>query len=169
MKILICLLLYLFFYSICYSQSQREFNLKKDIGNFSELMTEKDTICVLSDFRICTGIRFEKDLITKKENQVYIQIWVEDSVKGKATYEKKAYNFNASDSLNFEYVYKKLQTRNVKNKRPKPTFKLIHNNKDTLILHTFGLVDKIQIGSYLFKIKNQLYPDKDYYKPIEIP
>ncbi|PXY02614.1 hypothetical protein DF185_00535 [Marinifilum breve] len=71
--------------------------------------------------------------------------------------------------LNFETIYSKLQKRTIPNKSASLRFEIVHNKRDTLKLYSYGLVDILRISSYLTRIKDQIYFDKDYYKPIQIP
>lgn len=155
---------------LVYSQTDgKSFDLVRDIGNFSELMTKLDTIIVYSDLSICYGERYERDIITKKNDNVFIQVSVNDNFKGNVDYEKRMYKYDKSDSLNFETLYLKLQKHIIPKHRSSLSFKIIHNRKDTLNIFTYGLMDIINVSRYIAKIKNQLYFDKDYYTPLLIP
>ncbi len=141
----------------------------RDIGNFSELMTELDTIFVRGDYSICGGEYFETDIITKKNDSVYIQVLIDDDIKGKMNYGKRLYQYNQSDTLNFETIYSKLQKRNILNHRATLRFEIVHNRKDTLKLFSYGLMDILKISINLAAIKDQIYFDKNYYKPPKNP
>ncbi|PKQ65901.1 hypothetical protein BZG02_02550 [Labilibaculum filiforme] len=155
---------------LVYSQTNdRSFNLVRDIEKFSELMTELDTIIVYSNLSICHGERYEKDIITKKNDSVFIQVSINDDFDGNVDYEKRIYEYDKSDSLNFETLYFKLQKHTIPDHQPSLRFEIIHNRKDTLNLFTYGLMDIIDVSRFIAKIKNQIYFDKGYYKPLIIP
>lgn len=155
---------------LTYSQSNiRSFKLARDIGNFSELMTELDTLFVTGNFSICDGEHYETDIITKNNDSVFIQVLIDDNIKGKMNYGKRFYKYNKSDTLNFETIYSKLQKRITLNNPDSLRFKIVHNRKDTLKLNTYGKIDILKISSYLANIKSQIYFDENYYKPVEIP
>ncbi|MBN2598643.1 hypothetical protein [Labilibaculum sp.] len=141
----------------------------RDIGNFSELMTELDTLVVYSNFCICAGEDYQTDIITKNNDSVFIQVLIDDGIKGKMNYEKRLYLYSKSDTLNFETIYSKLQKRNILNHHANLRFEIVHNRKDTLKLFTYGLMDFLKISNYLYEIKDQIYFDKEYYKPLQIP
>jgi hypothetical protein len=167
MRVLFILVIILSSRVLVFSQkNDKSFNLVRDIGNFSELMTELDTIVVKGDYSICGGEYFETDIITKKNDSVYIQVLIDDDIKGKMNYEKRLYQ---SDTLNFETIYSKLQKRNILNHRATLRFEIVHNRKDTLKLFSYGLMDILKISINLAAIKDQIYFDKNYYKPPKNP
>jgi hypothetical protein len=128
-------------------------------------MSEEDTILVFADLRICDGVRYEKDIITKRNDTVFIQVFIDDDFFGKVDCGRRVYNCNLSDTLNFETLYSNLQNRLVNEKNQSLTFQITHNRKDTLNLYTKGLMDILWTVGYLASIKDQIYHDKDYYKP----
>ncbi|PXY02613.1 hypothetical protein DF185_00530 [Marinifilum breve] len=83
-NIILIILLVIFKASTVFSQTNdKTFDLVRDIGNFSEFMTELDTIVVNADFSICNGEHFEKDIITKQNDSVFIEVFIENDFKGK--------------------------------------------------------------------------------------
>ncbi len=155
---------------LVYSQSKNSsFELIRDIDKFSVLMTELDTIIVYSNLSICQSERYEKDVITKKNDSVFIQVSINDEFEEIIDYEKRLYKYDNSDTLNFETLYSKLKKHHIPKHQSSLRFEIIHNQLDTLNLFTYGLMDAIGVSEYVAKIKDQIYHDKDYYKPLVIP
>ncbi|WP_321516575.1 hypothetical protein [Marinifilum fragile] len=154
---------------VCSQTNISSFKLNRDIGKFSELMTELDTIVVYSDWSICQSERYEKDVITKRNDSVFIQVSMRDDFNGGVDYEKRLYKYDNLDSLNFETLYSKLQYHSIPNHQSTLRFQIIHNRMDTLNLFTYGLMDAIKISEYTGKIKDKIYADKDYYKALTTP
>lgn len=170
MRVLFILAAILISNELVYSQNNdNSFKLTRDIGRFSELMTELDTIIVYSNMSICHSERYEKDIITKKNDSVFIQVSVNDDFDGIANYERRFYEYDNSDTLNFETIYSKLKNNSIPNHQSILRFEIIYNQSDTLSLFTFGLMDAIKVSEYIAKIKDQIYYDKDYYKPLLMP
>ncbi len=130
MKAIWMLLLILISSLLGFSQkNHNSFNIVRDIGNFSELMTELDTIVVKGDYSICGGEYFETDIITKKNDSVYIQVLIDKDINGKISYEKRLYLNKKSDPLHFETIYSKLQKRNILHNRSNLRFEIVHTEK----------------------------------------
>jgi len=170
MRVLFILVAILISNELVYSQNNdNSFKLTRDIGRFSELMTELDTIIVYSNMSICHSERYEKDVITKKNDSVFIQVSINDDFDGIAHYERRLYEYDNSDTLNFETIFSKLKNHSISNHQSTLRFEIIYNQSDTLSLFTFGLMDALKVSEYITKIKNQIYNDKDYYKPLLMP
>ncbi len=169
-KLLMTTCLVLFSNVLTYSQDHNnQLDLKKDIWNFSNRMSDYDTIIVNADLCICTGERFEKDIITKRNDTVFVQVLIDDDIDGKVDYGKRIYKYDINDTLNFENLYSSLQNHLIPNHQKSLIFQIIYNGVDTLNFYTYGLMDKLRVAGYLAQVKDKIYFDKDYYKPIPIP
>jgi hypothetical protein len=169
MKALFIFVLFIISNGLVYAQTNDStFNLATDIFNFSELMTEKDTLRIKTDMWICENEREENDLIIKQGDSVIIHVQVFENGKkfdfGIRKYEPKKY-----DTLTFENLFLKLENRVINRERTSKTIEIIHNRKDTLTFCTHGLMEKLFVSNYTWKIKDQIYFDKNYYKPLPIP
>lgn len=145
------------------------FDLNRDIANFSELMTELDTLVIKTNLCICSGEHYEKDIITKSKDSVFIQVFINNDIKGSMAYEKRSYAYIKSDTLNFESLYSKMQKLINPSKNGTLRFEIVHNRKDTLKLYSYGLMNSLAISKHLYKIKDRIYFNKDYYKLLKIP
>jgi hypothetical protein len=154
-------------WTFCQTQN-RPFELVKDILHFSELMTEKDTLVINTDLWICETERYERDLITKRGDSVFIHVkGIED--RKNFEYGTRVYEPQKYDTCNFETLFLKLKNRTNNRDCNSKTIEIIHNNRDTLIIWTGGLMEKLFVSNYIWKIKDKIYFDKDYYKPMPIP
>jgi hypothetical protein len=158
-------------YEVCSqnSTSKESFSLIPDICNFSNKMTDSDTIKVNLDLDICDGQRSEKHLLTKRNDSVFIEMTAIDAGQ-KDIYPQRFYcNFD-HDSLTYERLYcKRLHNDTIKRHDPRYVFIEIIHQTDTLTFWSKGLMDKIITSRYLWEIGRQFYSDFEHFQPIEIP
>jgi hypothetical protein len=155
----------------CGSQKQeteiqtKTFDLKKDIYNFSEEMTEKDTLYFLADLSVCLGRSYYHSAVTKENDTVYISTKAIDETGEPVVkyFAKTKYLAAVEDSLTLENAIICLEKYGVspKNKRY-PSLTIVHQT-DTLFYYTEGILERLNFSRYYTNILFNIYPENQWH------
>ncbi len=163
---------FFFFLLSCFEVKAQtdKYIFKDNLASFDNYLTEIDSLIVNVDLRICDGTHYEKLIFTKQNDTVFIQGKAQADYHENVVLKKIPYLILERDSLNFENLFLKRIDRNiVKRKTSSFVYEIVNSQGDTLRLFNDGLVDKIDISRYHFKIMNRLYPSEELYIPLEVP
>lgn len=152
---------------------ESKFNLLTEFYDFPNNMTSSDTIVIHADLSICTSTYLETVYITKENDEIYLTTFsrfkgdFSDSInvnQGKAKYIRQPDDTLKLETL-FSYLNKAGKQEVINNS---PIF-TITNKNDTIQFWNDGLVDRLRICVYYFKIMAQTYPNFKLYKPVPPP
>ena len=153
------------------NESISSFDLKKDIYNFSEKMENGDTLILNAELSVCTSESHDSNLIFKLNDSVFIQSLIEEMSPRKLTItlKKTQYKFLNNDTLNFENLFTSLKDNRTQPKYHKHyTFEIIHK-MDTVKFYSENLIKILKHLEYYYRIKERIYPNETYFKPVKVP
>jgi hypothetical protein len=149
-----------------------DFNLKKDITDFSNKMTKNDTIYVFADLSVdLTRVKY-CNVITKTKDTVYISTKAMDKTETgndlEIDFGKTVYNYKENDSLNLEDLIYYMQKYTCSEKFLFfPTLQVIYKS-DTISYESNGILEKLKFTLYYVSIIQRLYPNKEKYPGIVV-
>lgn len=170
MKFIIPLFLFTLLVS-CHYESN--FDLNKDMYQFSERMENGDTIEVNINYSACMYSAYEVFTFTKQNDTTFLQTHSEiNSFENrKQNLPKKNYKPRISGGLSFENYFEYLNKEN----RPKtdvnsPLVIAYYKNKaQTKAFYDNGLEDKLKKLDRFAVIRNKIYPDDTFFREPEPP
>tara|TARA_R110002012_G_scaffold321209_1_gene548159 strand:- start:3339 stop:3890 length:552 start_codon:yes stop_codon:yes gene_type:complete len=140
-----------------------DFNLKTDILDFKEKMTELDTIKIFFDHSVCTYEGYERIEITKFSDSIKVRsIFKELTFSGNKNpewnlvYEKKisekdtVWQFEKFIEMNENYKNSQSENRGIL---------VITNKKDTISFSTDGLIELNHFLEDYYLTMRKLYPE----------
>lgn len=138
-----------------------DFNLKTDLTNFKNKMTELDTIKIWFDHSVCTYQGAERIELTKESDLIKIRTefkedTFEENPEWKVVYEKR---MPISDTIwKIEEFFKRNIERQTSEKKEHGTLQVSHNG---IKVHYFtkGLVDLNRFMADYFETMKILYPE----------
>ncbi len=148
---------------------KESFHLATDQFDFTHKFNNGDTLTIIANVSVCATFRVEKDVITKENDKVYIQSEAAGFVVDEwhETLPKIEYQYNVSDTLNFEYLFRYVSKLGTEyNSIYSNTFKIIYRG-DTVRYYSNGLGEQVPNSEYYLSIKRRLYPKQKIYEPLE--
>jgi len=144
-------------------QKTSDFDLKIDLINFKNKMTELDTLKIFFDHSVCTYEGYERIEITKQS----------DSIKVRTEFKELTFSENKKPEWNLVYEKKIPETdtiwqfgkfieRNAKRKtsdKENRGILIIENKKDTVQFYTDGLVDLNHFLEDYYLTMRKIYPE----------
>jgi hypothetical protein len=138
-----------------------DFNLKTDLTNFKNKMTELDTVKIWFDHSVCTYQGAERIEITKESDLIKIRTefkedTFEENPEWKVVYEKR---LPITDTIwKIEEFFKRNIERQTSEKKEYGTLQVSHNG---IKVHYFtkGLVDLNRFMADYFETMKMLYPE----------
>lgn len=152
--------------------TEKEFKLEKDIFSFSKKMNQSDTLVVFANLSACLSKRYEKNILIKTNNELFLTTYVEgdyiDTIEKEL--ETVKYKLQETDSLSFESFFRHLESKHARNKpeySTRPSLKIIYK-QDSIEYFSDGLNDHLANIRYYILIKMRLYPNAKVYQPVKL-
>ena len=143
--------------------------LTENLSDFTDEMTEKDTVKIIAELNMEWWIRRDELTITKKNNEIRLQATIKEDTTFEMKYQmrtnelprKVIKNTNNSFEKHFKNKIERTKDKTVR----QYIYKIIAPN-DTLIFYTDGLGDKGGEVKDYYKFMNQYYPgNKEFQFP----
>lgn len=137
-----------------------DFDLKSDLADFKQKMTQLDTLTVLFDHSVCTYQGYERIKITKESDSIKVRSEFRESSfkkpKWDLVYEKR---ISPSDTTwEFGQFIERNAKRQTSDKKTRGIL-IIANKRDTIQFFTDGLVDLNQfLGDYYVTMR-KIHPE----------
>ncbi|MCQ9637075.1 hypothetical protein MP477_19190 [Chryseobacterium sp. WG23] len=146
-------------------QHKSEFDLNRDLYQFSEKMENGDTMKVKTELSACTFFAFEVYIFIKQNDSLFLEKYSQIDTGGKRTQTlpKIIYKMKANDPLSFENYLKYL------NKEDKPDHKSnfplvsVHYKNQKRNFYDDGLRDKFIKLDRLLLVKENMYPTDTFF------
>ena len=169
--IIICLLL-----TSCKTENKNEqyvseINLTENLSDFTNRMTEKDTIRIFAELNMEWWIRRDELLITKKNNEIQLQATIKEDSTFEMKFQMRTNKLPTIKLKNlnneFEQHFVNKINRTEYNSGEQYIYKIMAPN-DTLTFYTRGLADKGREVKDYYELMSQYYPNEKEFIPIEI-
>jgi hypothetical protein len=149
-----------------------DFNLKKDITDFSKKMTKYDTIYVFADLSVDMTRAKYCNILTKSNDTVYIATKAVDKTETMnelvIDFGKTVYNNKLNDSLNLEDLIYYMQKYACSEEYLSfPTLQIIYK-ADTISYKLSGILDILEFTRYYISIIQRHYPNMEKYPGIVV-
>lgn len=152
---------------------ESEFNLDKDLYQFSEKMENGDTLEVNVDHSACMFAAFETYTFVKQNETLFLEIHsgISSFERKQQTLPKTIYSIKPNDHLSFENYFKYLEKENKRNGERNSSFVTVnYKNKNQIkYFNTYGLGDKFTKLDKLFLVRKTLYPNDKFFETPEPP
>lgn len=142
--------------------SQFDFNLKSDFEELTSRMTTFDTVYISTDLSVCTMDRQEKIQITKLNDSIQVQLYIEDVEFGNQNQIVKISQNNNTWNIG-NFLSESRNRLKPPNADSYPRM-IISSKDDTIKLYTAGLADINNfIGKY-YKLMYDIDSTNEFYK-----
>jgi hypothetical protein len=154
-------------------QQESQFDLEKDLYQFSEKMENGDTIEVNVNHSACLFLSHEIYTFSKQHDTVFLQTHSEISSfeKKEQTLPKIVYNLKHKNKLPFETYFKYLNKENKpKAETNSPLVIVYYKNKaQSEAFYDDGLQDKFEKLDRFALLRNEIYPNDTFFNSPEPP
>jgi hypothetical protein len=164
----------LIIFSILFSCTPKSnFDLERDLYQFSDKMENGDTLEVKVNHSACLFLSHEIYTFVKQKDTVFLQTYSEISSfeKREQTLPKKVYNIRNKSHLSFENYFKYLTKENKPETETKSPLVIIHykNKAQSKSFYDDGLKDKFEKLDRFGLLRQEIYPHDSFFKAPEPP
>lgn len=154
-------------------QRESNFDLEKDLYQFSDKMENGDTVEISVNHSACLFLSHELYTFIKQKDTVFLQTYSEISSfeKREQTLPKIVYHVSNKNQLSFEYYFKYLSKENKpKTETNSPIVRIYYKNKAQLkSFYSDDLRDKFEKLDRFGLLRKKIYPNDTFFKSPEPP
>ncbi|WP_273693633.1 hypothetical protein [Tenacibaculum sp.] len=146
-----------------------ELNLNEHLSDFTNVMSEKDTIKIIAELYMEWWIRVDTLTVTKKNNQTQLQAIIKEDTTFEMKYQWRTNKLKPviieNTNNEFEQHFAQKIERTKSDPKSGRIYKILSPN-DTLIFYTKGLGDKGGEVREYYKFMRNYYPNEKDFVPI---
>ena len=148
-----------------------DLKLTENLSDFTDRMTEKDTVKIFAELNMEWWIRRDELTITKKNNEIRLQTTIKEDTTFEMKYEMRTNELPRKVIFNTDHSFEKHFTNRIERTRDTTTrqyiYKIISPN-DTLTFYTNGLSDKGRAVKEYYEFMQRFYPGEKEFKFPEV-
>ncbi len=165
-----------FLYTSCKTDKKPEpyksdLKLTENLSDFTDRITEKDTVKIFAELNMEWWIRRDELTITKKNNEIRLQTTIKEDTTFEMKYEMRTKELPRKVIYNTDHSFEKHFTNRIERTRDTTIrqyiYKIISPN-DTLTFYTDGLSDKGRAVKEYYEFMQRFYPGEKEFKFPEV-
>lgn len=150
-------------FSLLSCKKEHEFDLNKDLYQFSEKMENGDTVKIKTNFPACTYFAFEEYTFTKQNDTLFVEKYSrEDPSDRQQKLAKMMYKIKADDPLSFENYFKYLKKTDTIDKNDDWALVSVTYKNQRKRFYASNLRDQFEKIDTLNPVRKKIYPNDTF-------